>query len=136
MPRDPCGALRVAEVSGFDAKKYVLSKGLRANDRSTKPARRGRALAGLEHAGLKRAGEFADRRADEVGVGGVDDRLRQHRGHRENNRIAKLEDPRYLNPARFPNTVINSCVRVYVGDLATLQGPSTSRSPTALARRA
>jgi 3-oxoacyl-[acyl-carrier-protein] synthase II len=106
VPRDPSPALRVAEVAGFDAKKYVGDKGLRANDRLTKLSLVAARL-GLEHAGLKRDGAFTGPGADEVGVV-ASTAYGSTEAIAENNRIAKLEDPRYLNPARFPNTVINS----------------------------
>lgn len=106
VPRDPSAALRVAEVAGFDAKKYVGDKGLRANDRLTKLSLVAARL-GLEHAGLKRDGAFSGAGADEVGVV-ASTAYGSTEAIAENNRIAKLEDPRYLNPARFPNTVINS----------------------------
>lgn len=106
VPRDPSAALRVAEVAGFDAKKYVGDKGLRANDRLTKLSLVAARL-GLEHAGLKRDGAFTGAGADEVGVV-ASTAYGSTEAIAENNRIAKLEDPRYLNPARFPNTVINS----------------------------
>ncbi len=106
VPRDPCAALRVAEVSGFDAKKYVGDKGLRANDRLTKLSLVAARL-GLEHAGLKRDGAFTGAGPEDVGVV-ASTAYGSTEAIAENNRIAKLEDPRYLNPARFPNTVINS----------------------------
>jgi 3-oxoacyl-[acyl-carrier-protein] synthase II len=106
VPREPCAALRVAEVAGFDAKKYVGDKGLRANDRLTKLSLVAARL-GLEHAGLKRDGAFTGAGPDDVGVV-ASTAYGSTEAIAENNRIAKLEDPRYLNPARFPNTVINS----------------------------
>lgn len=106
VPRPPSPALCVAEVTDFDAKKFVGDKGLRANDRLTKLSLVAAKLC-LEHAGLKRDGAFVDAGADEVGVV-ASTAYGSTEAIAENNRIATLEDPRYLNPARFPNTVINS----------------------------
>ncbi len=43
----------------------------------------------------------------------------------ELNRIAELEDPRYVSPSRFPNTVINSAAG-YVSIWEDLRGPNTT----------
>ncbi|MEM6958738.1 MAG: beta-ketoacyl synthase N-terminal-like domain-containing protein, partial [Myxococcota bacterium] len=43
----------------------------------------------------------------------------------ELNRVAELEDPRYINPQRFPNTVINSAAG-YVSIWHDLRGPNTT----------
>ena len=43
----------------------------------------------------------------------------------EINRVAELEHPRYLNPSRFPNTVINSAAG-YVSIWEGLEGPNVT----------
>lgn len=99
-------ALRVAEVRDFDPKPFVGDKGLRNNDRITKLSLVAARLC-LEHAGLKRDGAFGALGADDIGVV-ASTAYGSTEAIAEANRVAKVEDPRYLNPARFPNTVINS----------------------------
>lgn len=99
-------SLRIAEVERFDPRPYVGDKGLRNNDRITKLSLVAARLC-LEHAGLKRAGAFASLAADDIGVV-ASTAYGSTEAIAEFNRVAKTEDPRYLNPARFPNTVINS----------------------------
>ncbi len=101
-------ALRVAEVANFDPRPIVGDKGLRNNDRLTRLLLVAARL-GLEHAGLKRAGAFAALGPTEVGVCASTAYGSLEAIH-ELDVVARLEDPRYLNPARFPNTVINSSV--------------------------
>lgn len=102
----PHPALRVAEVPGFDASVYLGDKGLRNNDRLTRLALVAARLC-VEHAGLKNSGGFCAYDADSIGLV-ASTAYGSTEAIAENNRIAQLEDPRYLNPARFPNTVINS----------------------------
>ncbi|HEX6242997.1 MAG TPA: beta-ketoacyl synthase N-terminal-like domain-containing protein, partial [Polyangiales bacterium] len=77
-----------------------------------------------EDAGLKRAGAFTRYPAERVGIcaatayGSLDSIT-------EINRVAELEHPRYLNPSRFPNTVINSAAG-YVGIWEGLEGPNVT----------
>ncbi|MEZ4390136.1 MAG: beta-ketoacyl synthase N-terminal-like domain-containing protein [Polyangiales bacterium] len=106
VPRSPHPALRVAEVAGFDAARYVGDKGLRNNDRLTRLSIVAARLC-LEHAAIKAGGAFTSYDGDGVGVV-ASTAYGSTEAVAENNRIAKTEDPRYLNPARFPNTVINS----------------------------
>lgn len=97
----------VAEVWGFDAKKEMGAKGHRNLDRLTKYL----IVAGsraLTDAGVKDGKGFVSTLAPEqIGVcsstayGSLDSIT-------ELNLVAELEDPRYINPARFPNTVINA----------------------------
>lgn len=102
----PHPALRVAEVPAFDPKAVVGDKGLRNNDRLTRLLLVASRL-GLAHAGIKVDGAFTALDADAVGVcastayGSIE-------AISELDRVATLEDPRYLNPGKFPNTVINS----------------------------
>lgn len=102
----PHPALRVAEVRDFDARPIVGDKGLRNNDRITRLSLVAARLC-LEHAGLKHDGNFGPLGADEIGVV-ASTAYGSTEAIAEINRVAKTEDPRYLNPARFPNTVINS----------------------------
>lgn len=106
VPRAPHPALRVAEVADFDAARYVGEKGLRNNDRLTRLSIVAARLC-LEHAAIKASGAFTAYDGDAVGVV-ASTAYGSTEAVAENNRIAKTEDPRYLNPARFPNTVINS----------------------------
>lgn len=104
----PHPALRVAEIANFDPKPIVGDKGLRNNDRLTRLLLVAARL-GLEHAGVKRAGAFAALGPTEVGVCASTAYGSLEAIH-ELDAVARLEDPRYINPARFPNTVINSSV--------------------------
>lgn len=101
-------ALRVAEIASFDPRPIVGDKGLRNNDRLTRLLLVAARL-GLEHAGIKRDGAFAALGPTEVGVCASTAYGSLEAIH-ELDAVARLEDPRYLNPARFPNTVINSSV--------------------------
>lgn len=102
----PYGGARVGEVRGFDAAKIIGDKGLRNNDRLTKLYLVAARL-GLEHAGLKAKGAWTAYGPDDVGVVAANAFGSLEAIH-ELNTVARLEDPRYINPARFPNTVINS----------------------------
>lgn len=104
----PHPALRVAEIADFDPRPVIGDKGLRNNDRLTRLLLVAARL-GLEHAGLKRGGAFTALSPTEVGVCGSTAYGSLEAIH-ELDAVAQLEDPRYLNPARFPNTVINSSV--------------------------
>ncbi len=98
--------VQVAEVRGFDAAKHIGDKGLRNNDRLTRLYLVAARL-GLEHAGLKSKGAWTAYGPDDVGVSAANAYGSLEAIH-ELNLVAKLEDPRYINPARFPNTVINA----------------------------
>jgi 3-oxoacyl-[acyl-carrier-protein] synthase II len=114
---------RVAEVSDFDAAQYLGDKGLRNFDRMTRMLVVA-AKHALEDAGLKRDGAFVRSSAERVGIcaatayGSLDSIT-------EINRVAELEHPRYLNPSRFPNTVINSAAG-YVSIWEGLEGPNVT----------
>ncbi len=101
-------ALRVAEIAHFDPRPIVGDKGLRNNDRLTRLLLVAARL-GLEHAGVKRDGAFVAHGPADVGVCASTAYGSLEAIH-ELDAVARLEDPRYLNPARFPNTVINSSV--------------------------
>lgn len=116
-------AAHVAEVSDFDAAQYLGDKGLRNFDRLTRMLIVA-AKHALEDAGLKQDGNFMHYAAERVGIcaatayGSLDSIT-------EINRVAELEHPRYLNPSRFPNTVINSAAG-YVSIWEGLQGPNVT----------
>jgi 3-oxoacyl-(acyl-carrier-protein) synthase len=97
---------RIAEVPGFDPAKYMGDKGLRSLDRLTKLLVVTSRLA-LHDSGLKRDGAWAAGSPEGVGIvasnayGSLEAIL-------ELDRVATLEDARYINPSRFPLTVHNS----------------------------
>lgn len=112
-----------AEVWNYDAREYLGPKGLRNLDRLTKFL----IVAGkhaLEDAGIKRNGEFVAHSPARVGIcsstayGSLD-------AITELNLVAELEDPRYINPSRFPNTVINAAAG-YVSIWEDLRAPNVT----------
>lgn len=113
-----------AEVWGFDASVLLGPKGHRNFDRLTKYL----IVAGkhaLEDARVKKDGAFIGALSPEqVGVcsstayGSLDSIT-------ELNLVAELEDPRYINPARFPNTVINAAAG-YVSIWEDLRAPNAT----------
>jgi 3-oxoacyl-(acyl-carrier-protein) synthase len=124
IPIDKLPNARVAEVRGFDPNALLGDKGHRNFDRLTKmlivAAKRA-----LEDAGLKKDGAFVGPlKPDQVGVcsstayGSLDSIT-------ELNLVAELEDPRYINPARFPNTVINAAAG-YVSIWEDLRAPNAT----------
>jgi 3-oxoacyl-[acyl-carrier-protein] synthase II len=110
------GDVRVAEVRGFEPKKYLGDKGLRSLDRLSKLLIVATRLA-LDDAAIKTSGAWlppsadGDRHrgewADRVGLV-VSNAYGSLEAISELDRVALLEDPRYINPARFPLTVSNS----------------------------
>jgi 3-oxoacyl-(acyl-carrier-protein) synthase len=113
------GEAIVAEVRGFDAAKFLGDKGLRTLDRLTKLMVVAARLA-LEDAGLKKGGAWASPPAsppppgaagaswaERVGIV-VSNAYGSIEAITELDRVSVLEDPRYINPARFPLTVSNS----------------------------
>ncbi|MDB4972562.1 MAG: 3-oxoacyl-[acyl-carrier-protein] synthase [Myxococcaceae bacterium] len=114
---------RLAEVPDFDAAQYLGDKGLRNLDRATKMLVVA-AKHALEDAGLKREGEFPLLAKERIGIcaatayGSLDSIT-------EINRVAELEHPRYLNPSRFPNTVINAAAG-YVSIWEGIEGPNVT----------
>jgi 3-oxoacyl-(acyl-carrier-protein) synthase len=103
---------RVAEARGFDATKYLGDKGLRSLDRLTKLLIVAARLA-LHDAGFKKDGAWTEPGdggpswADRVGLV-VSNAYGSLEAINELDRVAVLEDRRYINPARFPLTVSNS----------------------------
>ncbi len=114
---------QVSEIPDFDATAYLGDKGLRSLDRATKMLIVA-AKHALEDAGLKREGAFAGLAKERIGIcaatayGALDSVT-------EINRVAELEHPRYLNPSRFPNTVINAAAG-YVSIWEELEGPNVT----------
>jgi 3-oxoacyl-[acyl-carrier-protein] synthase II len=114
---------QLAEVQDFDAAQYLGDKGLRNLDRATKMLVVA-AKHALEDAGLKQAGAFTSVAPERIGIcaatayGSLDSIT-------EINRVAELEHPRYLNPSRFPNTVINAAAG-YVSIWEGLEGPNVT----------
>jgi len=90
------------EISDFSAEEFLGAKGLRTLDRSTKLAASGAKLA-LDDAGLAITEENS--RLTGVVMGTT---LGSLRSICDFDREAMLEGPHYVNPALFPNTVINS----------------------------
>lgn len=112
-----------AEVWGFDPALTLGDKGLRNFDRLTKLMIVA-AKEALEDSGLKRDGAHVVTTGDRVGVavatayGSLDVMT-------ELNLVAELEDPRFLNPNRFPNTVANSSAG-YVAIWEDLRAPNVT----------
>lgn len=112
----------VAEVVGFDPVAHLGEKGLRNFDRLTKLFLVAAKLS-LEHSGLKRDGvhTLAPERmgiCSATAYGSME-------AITELVSVAELEDPRFLNPNRFPNTVINSAAG-YVSIWEDLRGPNVT----------
>jgi 3-oxoacyl-[acyl-carrier-protein] synthase II len=96
----------VAEVPGFDASRYLGDKGLRTLDRLTKLMIVSARLA-LHDGGIKKDGLFAHSSPERTGVV-CSNAYGSLEAIAELDRVAVLEDARYINPAKFPNTVSNS----------------------------
>ncbi len=120
------GDLPVAEVWDWEPKVHLGPKGHRSLDRLTKFLVTAGKYA-LEDAGLKAEGAFL---AEET-VGPTDVGVCSATAYgsldaiTELNRVAELEDPRYINPQRFPNTVINAAAG-YVSIWEDLRAPNTT----------
>lgn len=110
-----------SEVQGFDPAKELGAKGWRTFDRLTKFCVSA-AKQALYDAGVKREQTFVDFASEEIGVctatayGSLD-------AIAEMGDIAYREDPRYVNPAKFPNTVVNT-PSGYVSIWEELHGPN------------
>jgi 3-oxoacyl-[acyl-carrier-protein] synthase II len=103
---------KVAEARGFDPTKYLGDKGLRSLDRLTKLLVVAARLA-LRDAGLKNEGEWIAPPAGAASWGEragivVSNAYGSLEAISELDRVAVLEDRRYINPSRFPLTVSNS----------------------------
>jgi 3-oxoacyl-[acyl-carrier-protein] synthase II len=99
-------ALPIVEVPSFDPTKYLGDKGLRTLDRLTKLLVVAARLC-LHDAGLKKDGQWVSLSPERVGVC-CSNAYGSLEAITELDRVAKLEDARYINPAKFPNTVSNS----------------------------
>ncbi|MBI2896751.1 MAG: hypothetical protein HYY06_24555 [Deltaproteobacteria bacterium] len=100
------GGIRAAQVRGFDAKTWLGDKGLRNMDRLTALTVVATKLA-AQDAGLRKDGHWLALGPDRVGIC-ASTAYGSFEAITELDRVAMLENPRYLNPAKFPNTVINS----------------------------
>jgi len=100
------GALPLAEVRGFDPAKYLGDKGLRSLDRLTKLLVVAARLA-IHDAGLKKDNAYVQMSSNRVGLC-CSNAYGSLEAITELDRVATHEDPRYINPAKFPNTVANS----------------------------
>lgn len=96
----------VGEVRGFEPGKYLGDKGLRTLDRLTKLLLVATRLAAVD-AGIKKDGQYLSLSPHRVGLC-ASTAYGSLEAITELDRVAVLEDARYLNPAKFPNTVINS----------------------------
>jgi 3-oxoacyl-(acyl-carrier-protein) synthase len=96
----------LVEVPAFDASKYLGDKGLRTLDRLTKLLVVAARLS-LHDAAIKRDGQWTALSPERVGVV-CSNAYGSLEAITELDRVAKLEDARYINPAKFPNTVANS----------------------------
>ena len=97
---------RIVEVPEFDATKYLGDKGLRTLDRLTKLLVVAARLC-LHDAGIKKDNLWVALTPERVGVV-CSNAYGSLEAITELDRVAKLEDARYINPAKFPNTVSNS----------------------------
>jgi 3-oxoacyl-(acyl-carrier-protein) synthase len=113
----------VAEAWDFDPTEHLGKKGLRNFDRLTCFLLVGAKLA-LEEAGLKQDGEHRVYGGDRVGLCSAT-AYGSLEAINEIVRVAELEDPRFLNPNRFPNTVINSAAG-YVSIREDLRAPNVT----------
>lgn len=91
-----------AEVKDFDAKNYFGPKGLRLLDRSTRLLVAASKLAIADSKFV-----ITNRNTEKVGVS-VGTTLGSLKSIAEFDEVTLKEGPRYVNPALFPNTVINS----------------------------
>jgi 3-oxoacyl-[acyl-carrier-protein] synthase II len=99
------GGQRV-ELTAFDPTKFLGDKGLRTLDRLTKLLVVAARLC-LHDAGLKKDNQWAQLSGERVGVC-CSNAYGSLEAIHELDKVAKLEDARYINPAKFPNTVSNS----------------------------
>src|SRR5688500_14439257 len=100
------------ELTEFDPTKFLGDKGLRTLDRLTKLLIVAARLC-LHDAGLKKDNQWAESpgsgpfAGERVGVC-CSNAYGSLEAIHELDKVAKLEDARYINPAKFPNTVSNS----------------------------
>jgi 3-oxoacyl-(acyl-carrier-protein) synthase len=96
----------IVEVPAFDPTIHLGDKGLRTLDRLTKLLVVAARLA-LHDSGIKTANAFGPLQPTDVGVC-CSNAYGSLEAITELDRVAVLEDARYINPAKFPNTVSNS----------------------------
>ena len=96
----------IVEVPAFDPAKTMGEKGLRSLDRLTKLLIVSARLA-LQDAALKKDGQWIALSPERVGVC-ASNAYGSLEAITELDRVAVLEDARYINPSKFPNTVSNS----------------------------
>lgn len=111
-----------AECCEFDAKRYLGEKGLRNFDRLTKLLIVSAKLA-LQHARLKVDGVHQVS-PDRIGLCSAT-AYGSLEAITEAVQVAELENPRFLNPNRFPNTVINAAAG-YVSIWEDLRAPNVT----------
>jgi 3-oxoacyl-(acyl-carrier-protein) synthase len=111
-----------AECHDFDAKEILGDKGIRNFDRLTKMLVTSGKLA-LEDAGVKKNGVHV-LSPDRIGLCSAT-AYGSLEAITEAVWIAELEDPRFLNPNRFPNTVINAAAG-YVSIWEDLRAPNVT----------
>lgn len=97
---------RRIELTDFDPTKFLGDKGLRTLDRLTKLLVVAARLC-LHDAGLKKDNVWVQLSGERVGVC-CSNAYGSLEAIHELDKVAKLEDARYINPAKFPNTVSNS----------------------------
>lgn len=96
----------IVEVPGFDPTAHLGDKGLRTLDRLTKLLVVAARLS-LHHSGLKADNQWVRLAPEAVGVC-CSNAYGSLETITELDRVALLENARYINPAKFPNTVSNS----------------------------
>ena len=96
----------VAEVRDFDPTRFLGDKGLRTLDRLTKLLIVSARLA-MHDAGFKKDNVYVQKGPEHVGIC-CSNAYGSLEAITELDRVAQLEDARYINPAKFPNTVANS----------------------------
>jgi 3-oxoacyl-(acyl-carrier-protein) synthase len=94
------------EIQDFDPAPWLGDKGLRTLDRVTKQLVLAARLA-LEDAGLKKEGAYVGVTPEAIGFC-CSNAYGSLEAINELDRVAVLEDARYINPSKFPNTVSNT----------------------------
>jgi 3-oxoacyl-[acyl-carrier-protein] synthase II len=111
-----------AECQDFDAKQYLGDKGLRNFDRLTKllivAAKLALASGGLKQDGVHKVSPDRLGLCSATAYGSLE-------AITEAVQVTELEEPRFLNPNRFPNTVINAAAG-YVSIWEDLRAPNVT----------
>jgi 3-oxoacyl-[acyl-carrier-protein] synthase II len=97
---------QLAEVNDFDPAKYLGDKGLRSLDRLTKLLVVAARLS-MHDGGFKKDNVYVQSGPQQIGVC-ISNAYGSLEAITELDRVAMLEDARYINPSKFPNTVANS----------------------------